>query len=321
VSLYILPSVAGSGDNSSETVYHLIPVGPYAFRWCDSAQLRRFEAPSTFWYRMSAPPALLADALRGRYTLERELGRGGMATVYLAQDIRYCRPVAVKVLHPELAPALGPERFLREIAVAARLQHPHLLPLYDSGAAGDLLYYVMPYVPGGSLRKRLSREGQLPLDDASGSRARSPGAGLCPRAGVVHRDIKPRNSARGTRRCWRIFGIARAPERGRRGAAHRNRVTLAPGLQESRAGRRGPPSRRAERYLLAGLRAVRDARGRAPFTGPTGQAVMARHALIRCQHPHGSRHRPRGRPSGSSSRRSRKCRPIATPPPSSSPRR
>jgi len=89
-----------------------------------------------------------------------------MATVYLAQDIRYSRPVAVKVLHPELAPALGPERFLREIAVAARLQHSHLLPLYDSGAAGDLLYYVMPYVPGESLRKRLSREGQLHLDDA-----------------------------------------------------------------------------------------------------------------------------------------------------------
>src|SRR5207247_3328386 len=99
----------------------------------------------------------------GRYTLERELGRGGMATVYLAHDLKHDRPVALKVLHPELAATLGPERFLREIRTAARLQHPHILPLHDSGEAAGLLWYAMPCVEGESLRARLARETQLPL--------------------------------------------------------------------------------------------------------------------------------------------------------------
>jgi len=102
----------------------------------------------------------LTEALQDRYKLERELGRGGMATVYLAQDLKHDRLVALKVLHPELAASLGPERFLREIKVAARLSHTHIVPLYDSGQAGDLLYYVMPYVEGESLRQRLNREKQ-----------------------------------------------------------------------------------------------------------------------------------------------------------------
>ena len=102
----------------------------------------------------------LRDALAGRYAVERELGRGGMATVFLAEDLKHRRPVAIKVLHPELAAAVGAERFLREIEIAARLQHPHILPLYDSGAAGSLLYYVMPFVEGESLRDRLNREKQ-----------------------------------------------------------------------------------------------------------------------------------------------------------------
>src|SRR6266550_2996430 len=99
-------------------------------------------------------------SLAGRYTIERELGRGGMATVYLGRDLKHDRPVALKVLHPELAAAIGAERFLREIEIAARLQHPHILPLYDSGAALGFLYYVMPYVEGESLRERLTREKQ-----------------------------------------------------------------------------------------------------------------------------------------------------------------
>src|SRR3989442_10088243 len=110
--------------------------------------------------------ARLQSAIADRYTIERELGRGGMATVYLAQDLKHRRRVAIKVLKPELAAALGPERFLQEIEIAAGLTHPHILPLYDSGEATGLLYYVMPYVEGETLRNRLGRAGQLPLAEA-----------------------------------------------------------------------------------------------------------------------------------------------------------
>jgi serine/threonine protein kinase len=112
---------------------------------------------------LAVAPSALADALRDRYLIERELGRGGMATVYLAHDLKHDRRVALKVLHPELATTLGPERFLREIHLTARLDHPHILPVFDSGAAGGLLWYTMPYVEGESLRERLRREAQLPL--------------------------------------------------------------------------------------------------------------------------------------------------------------
>src|SRR5438046_6012230 len=110
--------------------------------------------------------ARLRAALSDRYTIERELGRGGMATVYLAQDLKHHRKVAIKVLKPELAAALGPERFLQEIEIAAGLTHPHILPLHDSGEATGLLYYVMPYVEGETLRNRLDRAGQLPVAEA-----------------------------------------------------------------------------------------------------------------------------------------------------------
>src|SRR5215204_4376618 len=111
-------------------------------------------------------PVRLSQALADRYRIERELGAGGMATVYLAHDIRHGRDVAIKVLHPDLGAALGGERFLSEIRTTARLQHPHILPLLDSGEADGLLYYVMPYVMGETLRARLERERQLPIDDA-----------------------------------------------------------------------------------------------------------------------------------------------------------
>ncbi len=110
------------------------------------------------------PP--LQPALADRYLIKRELGRGGMATVYLAQDLKHHRQVAIKVLKPELAAALGPERFLREIEIAAGLTHPHVLPLHDSGEAAGFLYYVMPFVDGETLRARLNREQQLPLEEA-----------------------------------------------------------------------------------------------------------------------------------------------------------
>src|SRR3954447_12459047 len=108
----------------------------------------------------------LSEALRDRYTIERELGHGGMATVYLARDVKHDRLVAVKVLRPDLAAVLGGERFLREIRLTAQLQHPHILNLLDSGEAGGFLFYVMPYIDGESLRDRLAREGQLSIDEA-----------------------------------------------------------------------------------------------------------------------------------------------------------
>jgi hypothetical protein len=115
---------------------------------------------------MSAGPTALFDALKDRYALERELGRGGMATVYLARDLRYDRLVALKVLHGELAQSLGPERFQREIMFAARLQHPHILTVLDSGDAAGQLWFTMPFVEGESLRDRLNKEQQLPIHDA-----------------------------------------------------------------------------------------------------------------------------------------------------------
>jgi serine/threonine-protein kinase len=134
------------------------------------------------------------DALADRYIVEREIGRGGMATVYLAQDLKHNRPVAVKVLHPELATVLGPQRFLREIEITARLQHPHILPVHDSGEAGGFLFYVMPYVEGESMRDLFKRRGQLPLEEAVRFVREVAGALSYAHAReVVHRDIKPEN--------------------------------------------------------------------------------------------------------------------------------
>jgi serine/threonine protein kinase len=136
----------------------------------------------------------LQSALEGRYVLERELGRGGMATVYLVHDPKHDRRVALKVLHPELAVTLGPERFLREIRTTAQLQHPHILPVFDSGQAAGQLWYTMPFVEGESLRERLTREQRLPLDEAL-QIARDVLAALAyaHSRGVIHRDIKPEN--------------------------------------------------------------------------------------------------------------------------------
>jgi Tol biopolymer transport system component/tRNA A-37 threonylcarbamoyl transferase component Bud32 len=138
--------------------------------------------------------ARLGAALTDRYRLERELGAGGMATVYLAQDLRHDRRVAIKVLHPELSAVIGGERFLAEIKVTANLQHPHILPLFDSGSADGLLYYVMPYVQGESLRTKLSREKQLDVEEAVRLASQVASAlDYAHRQGVVHRDIKPEN--------------------------------------------------------------------------------------------------------------------------------
>ncbi|MGD8279256.1 MAG: serine/threonine-protein kinase, partial [Gemmatimonadota bacterium] len=136
----------------------------------------------------------LNAALVGRYTLDRELGRGGMAWVFLAADHKHGRQVAIKVLKPDLAAALGADRFLREIGIAARLRHPHILPLHDSGEADGLLYYTMPYVEGESLRDRLEREQQLPLEEALAiARDVADALSYAHGRGIVHRDIKPEN--------------------------------------------------------------------------------------------------------------------------------
>src|SRR2546428_8837476 len=156
--------------------------------------------------------ARLRAALVGRYTIERELGRGGMATVYLGRDLKHHRAVAIKVLRPELAAALGPERFVREIEIAAGLTHPHILPLHDSGEAAGFLYYVMPYVEGESLRDRLRRERQLPPDDARHiAREVADALSYAHSRHVIHRDVKPENILLGTGHAVATdFGIARA---------------------------------------------------------------------------------------------------------------
>src|SRR3954453_4138245 len=153
-------------------------------------------------------------ALGDRYRVERELGRGGMAIVYLARDLKHHRLVALKILRHELGAVLGPERFLREIAVTAGLQHPHILPLLDSGTlpAGGSPYYVMPYVQGESLRDQLEREGQLPVDQAVHiARDVAAALGHAHEHGIVHRDIKPENILlSGGQAVVADFGIARA---------------------------------------------------------------------------------------------------------------
>ena len=154
----------------------------------------------------------VAEALRDRYVLEREIGHGGMATVYLARDLKHQRMVAIKVLRPDLAASLGSERFLHEIEIAARLQHPHILPLLDSGQADGFLYYVMPYVEGESLRERLARIGELPISDAVRILAEVAEAlAHAHSRGVVHRDMKPENiMVSGRHPLVMDFGIAKA---------------------------------------------------------------------------------------------------------------
>ncbi|MCZ6755063.1 MAG: serine/threonine-protein kinase, partial [Gemmatimonadetes bacterium] len=154
----------------------------------------------------------LTTALSDRYTIERELGAGGMATVYLAHDVKHDRKVALKVLRPDLAASLGADRFLREVRIAANLSHPHILPLYDSGEADGFLFYVMPYVEGESLREKLDREGELPIPEATRILKEIADAlAYAHEHRVVHRDIKPDNVMLSGRHALVMdFGVAKA---------------------------------------------------------------------------------------------------------------
>ncbi len=233
---------------------------------------------------MSDVPEHLAAALADRYRLERELGQGGMATVYLAEDLKHHRQVAVKVLRPEIAATIGAVRFAREIEVAARLQHPHILPVHDSGEADRFLFYVMPYVEGESLRDRLARGGELPIPEAV--RILMEVADALSEAhahGVVHRDIKPDNVLlRGRHALVADFGVAKA-------------VTAATGYQllTSAGVALGTPTymapeqatadphqdHRVDIYAL-GVLGYELLTGHAPFTATTAQEMLAAHVTL-----------------------------------------
>jgi len=227
----------------------------------------------------------LSAALSDRYRIERELGRGGMATVFLAEDLRHHRRVALKVLDPELGSAIGPERFLREIETVARLTHPHILPMHDSGQAAGLLYYAMPYVEGESLRARLAREKQLPLEDAlSITREVADALGYAHAHGVVHRDIKPENILlESGHAVVADFGIARAissPE-------GRTLVPTPTGVAVGTPAYMSPEQAvgshdldgRSDLYSLACV-AYEMLAGQPPFTGPTAESLVQQHLNV-----------------------------------------
>jgi eukaryotic-like serine/threonine-protein kinase len=225
----------------------------------------------------------LREALADRYAMQRELGRGGMATVFLAEDLKHHRPVAIKVVHAELAAALGAERFLREIEIAARLQHPHILPLYDSGSAAGILYYVMPYVEGESLRDRLTREKQLPQEDALRIATEVAGAlAYAHSHGIVHRDIKPENiMLSGGTAVVADFGIARAVSAAG-DARHLTQTGAVIGTPAYMSPEQSTPNTeidgRSDQYSLACV-LYEMLVGEPPFTGPSAQAILARHSL------------------------------------------
>jgi eukaryotic-like serine/threonine-protein kinase len=223
--------------------------------------------------------ARLAAALADRYRIERELGAGGMATVYLAHDLRHDRQVAIKVLHPELAAALGADRFLAEIKTTARLQHPHILPLLDSGAADGLLFYVMPYVSGETLRTRLDRERQLSLEDTLQiAREVADALGAAHALGIIHRDVKPENILlQGGHAVVADFGIALAVQEA--GGARMTQTGLSLGTPnymspEQAMGDRAVDAR-TDIYALGAV-TYEMLTGEPPFTGATTQAVVAK---------------------------------------------
>src|SRR4051812_1067428 len=218
----------------------------------------------------------LSEALRDRYLLERELGRGGMATVYLARDLKHDRPIALKVLHPELAATVGIERFQREIHTAARLHHPHILQLHDSGEAAGFLYYTMPYVEGESLRERINRERQLPFPAAVEIACQVAQAlDHAHRHGVIHRDIKPENILLTDGGALVAdFGIARALESSTGDQLTQTGLLIGtPAYMSPEQVTGGELDGRSDQYSLACV-IYETLLGESLFTGPTPQAVL-----------------------------------------------
>jgi serine/threonine-protein kinase len=221
----------------------------------------------------------LTVSLAERYRLEGELGQGGMATVYLAHDLRHDRKVALKVLRPELAAVIGAERFLHEIKTTANLQHPHILGLHDSGQVDGTVFYVMPFVEGESLRQRMAREKQLPVDDAVRiAREVASALDYAHRHGVIHRDIKPENILlHDGSALVADFGIALAASK-----TGGNRMTET-GMSLGTPHYMSPEQAMGERELTArsdvyalGCVLYEMLSGEPPFTGPTPQAIVAR---------------------------------------------
>ncbi len=243
------------------------------------ARARIIPPSRHFELSLTDPVSTLTSALSDRYRIERELGAGGMATVYLAEDIRHRRKVAIKVVHPELSAVIGSERFLKEIELTANLQHPHILPLFDSGSANGQLFYVMPFVEGESLRDRLSREKQLPIDDAV-RLAKEVASALdyAHRHGVVHRDIKPDNILlHDGQALVADFGIALAMQQAGGGRMTQTGMSLGtPSYMspEQAMGEREIGAR-SDVYALGAV-TYEMLTGEAPFSGPTAQAIVAK---------------------------------------------
>lgn len=229
--------------------------------------------------QMTDVVARIAAEVVDRYRIDREIGAGGMATVYLAEDIRHRRKVAIKVLHPELSAVIGPDRFLKEIELTANLQHPHILPLFDSGVAEGLLYYVMPFVEGESLRDRLQRDRQLPIDEAIRiSREVASALDYAHRRGVIHRDIKPENIlVHDGQAVVADFGIALAVTNA--GGGRLTQTGLSLGTPQYMSPEQATGERdidlRCDIYSLGAV-TYEMLTGEAPFTGPTAQAIVAK---------------------------------------------
>jgi formylglycine-generating enzyme required for sulfatase activity/tRNA A-37 threonylcarbamoyl transferase component Bud32/dienelactone hydrolase len=223
--------------------------------------------------------ARLQEALADRYAVQRELGRGGMATVYLAQDLKHEREVAVKVFRPELAASIGADRFLREIRITAKFNHPHILPLLDSGEADGLLYYVMPFVEGETLRDRLNREGQFSLDDSLQiTREVAAALGYAHSHGVIHRDVKPENVLLSAGEAVVAdFGIARAVSEAAEGRLTETGISIGTPayMSPEQASGDSRVDARSDIYAL-GCMLYEMLSGDAPYTASTPQAVLVK---------------------------------------------